>query len=114
MKQEYIDLLRKTVSDNFYDKKIYIYNAIEKVGEELDVVRTKGDLKEELACNVHIIGDNILKQDYGLNIQANIMVTCIETLAKKGDIITYNNQDYNVVEIIKNDSHTKIFGDSNA
>lgn len=107
------ELFKQVISDTFYDKEVEIYNTIENVGEELDVVRSRGDLKEKLKCNVHNVGNKVLQQDYGLDIQANIMITCSSTQAVKGDIITYNNIDYMVVEILTCDSHTKIFGDSN-
>lgn len=113
MKQQYIDMVRNAVSDTFYDKTVELYNTVEVVGEELDAIRQKGELKEKIQCNVHTIGDKVLKQDYGLDIQANIMLTCSSTKAIKGDIITYNNQDYKVVEILVKDTHIKIFGDSN-
>ena len=107
------ELFKQVISDTFYDKEVEIYNTIETVGEELDVVRSKSNLKEKLKCNVHNIGNEVLQQDYGLDIQANIMITCSSTQAIKGDIATYNNIDYIIVEILKYDSHIKIFGDSN-
>lgn len=107
------ELFKQVISDTFYDKEVEIYNTIENVGEELDVVCSKDSLKEKLKCNVHNVGNKVLQQDYGLDIQANIMITCSSTQAVKGDIITYNNIDYKVVEILTCDSHIKVFGDSN-
>lgn len=104
---------KQAIADAFYDKRVTVYNVIEVVNEELDVTRTKGTLKEELKCNVHTIGNKVLIQDYGLDIKANIMITCLSTSATKGDIITYNGQDYKIVEILEKDSHVKIFGDAN-
>lgn len=106
----------QVIADTFYDKEIDIYDIIEEIGEELDVIRKKGKIKEKLKCNVHFIGNEIAQKDFGLNIETNIMITCDNTVAKMGDIITYNYNYYTITGILQCDSHTKVFaklGDSN-
>lgn len=100
---------KQIIADTFYDKEVLIYNSIEEVGEELDVIKTKGTMKETLKCNIHQIGNKLVQQDYGLDIEANIMVTCEETNALKGDLLEYGNELYTIAEILLQDSHTKIF-----
>lgn len=98
------------ISENFYDKKIDIYETAEEVGEELDSIMIKGKLKESnVPCNVHFIGKEVAKKDYGLDIEANIMVTCNKTVAEISDILTYLDKDYAITGILTPDSHTKIF-----
>lgn len=100
---------KQIIADTFYDKEVLIYNSTEEVGEELDVIKTKGTLKETLKCNVHQIGNKLVQQDYGLDIEADIMITCEETNALKGDLLEYANEVYTITEVLSPDSHTKIF-----
>lgn len=38
---------KNAIASVFYDKTVDIYNTNEEIGEELDVVRVKGDIKEK-------------------------------------------------------------------
>lgn len=101
---------KKSIANVFYDKKINIYGTAEKIGEELDTIMVKGELKEKsIPCNIHFIGNDVVKKDYGLDIEANIMVTCDKTVAKISDILTYLDKDYTITGMLTPDSHTKIF-----
>lgn len=98
------------ISSIFYDKLVDIYSSNEEIGEELDAIRVKGEIKEkEISCNVHQIGNEVAKEEYGLNIEANIMVTCNNTTANIGDILTYENEDYSITGKLKPDTHIKLF-----
>lgn len=104
------NLFKEVIKNTFYDKEIDIYETIEKTGEELDTIRTKGNLKEEkIPCNVHFIGNEVAKKDYGLNIEASIMITCDKTVAQMTDILAYLGQDYIITGKLTSDSHTKLF-----
>ncbi len=101
---------KETISNIFYDKEVDIYNTVEETGEELDTIKVKGELKEEkLSCNVNFIGNEVAKKDYGLDIEANIMITCDKTIAEISDIITYLNKDYIITGKLTPDTHTKLF-----
>lgn len=103
---------KEAISDFFYDKSVDVYEAHKIVGEEMDVTIEKGDIKQNnLECNVHLISNEIAKRDYGLDIQANILVTCNTTVAKIGDYLVYNNNDYIVTGKLMPDSHTKLFAE---
>lgn len=103
---------KNTIASAFYDKKVEIYIPKEIVGEELDVERVKGDLKESLECNVHFIGNEVAKKDYGLDIEANIMITCESSTGQIGDFLVYDNKDYCITGKLPLDSHTKLFARS--
>lgn len=104
------NLFKEVIKNTFYDKKIDIYGTTEEVGEELDTIMVKGELREkDVPCNVHFIGNEVAKKDYGLDIEANIMVTCDKTVAKISDILTYLDKNYTITGILTPDSHTKIF-----
>lgn len=47
--------------------------------------------------------------NYGLNIEASIMITCSKTLANENDIVTYKNLDYVITGKLILDSHIKLF-----
>jgi len=106
------DEFKGAISDFFYDKCISVYESKEVVGEEMDVTIEKGELKQNnLKCNVHLISNEIAKRDYGLDIQANILVTCDTTVAKIGDYLLYNDADFIVTGKLTPDSHTKLFAE---
>lgn len=100
---------KNTIASVFYDKKADIYNAEEIVGEELDVERVKGKLKEPLECNVQFIGNEVAKKDYGLDIEASIMITCKSSVGEIGDFLVYDNKDYYITGKLPLDSHIKLF-----
>ena len=101
---------KEIISSVFYDKQIDVYDIVENVGEELDCTREKGEIKQaKLSCNVHFTSNEMVKKDFGLDIEVNIMVTCDTTVAQIGDIITYQNQDYTITGKLTPDSHTKLF-----
>lgn len=106
---KYKTLFKQVVADTFYDKEADAYTAINDVGEELDAVIKKGDFIENIKCNVHQVSNESVQRDYGLAIEASIMITCDKTVAKIGDIITYRDTDYTITGILTPDSHTKIF-----
>ena len=104
------ETFKKVISDTFYDKEVDIYDISEETGEELDVVRKKGNIIENsLECNVHQTSNDIVLKDYGLNIEASIMITCDNTIAEIGDILTYKEQDYIITGRLNLDSHIKLF-----
>lgn len=103
-------LFKKAIADTFYDKVIDIYDVVEKYGEELDVRREKGNIiQSNLRCNVQQTSKDIVLKDYGLNIEANIIITCDEVKGEIGNIISYKNQDYTTTGKLVSDSHTTLF-----
>ena len=104
------ETFKKAISDTFYDKEVDVYDILEETGEELDVVRKKGNIIEKsLKCNIHQTSNDLVLKDYGLNIEANIMITCDNTIAKIGDILTCKGQDYTITGKLTHDSHIKLF-----
>lgn len=104
------NLFKEVIKNTFYDKKIDIFGTKEETGEELDTIMIKGEIIEkDLPCNIHFIGNDVVKKDYGLDIEANIMVTCDKSVAQISDILTYSNQDYIITGKLTPDSHTKLF-----
>lgn len=104
------EAFKKAIADTFYDKTVDIFGTIEEIGEELDVTRKKGDIKQpNLSCNVHSIGNEVAQKDYGLNIEANIMLTCNDTVADLGDMLIYDDKIYIITGKLTPDSHVKIF-----
>lgn len=92
-----------------YDKKVLIYSPIEDVDEELNVSIKKGKLKEILMGNAHITSKEANLKDFGITLDAKMYITCSDTKAKEYDFAIYEDKEYKVVGIIKNDSHTKVF-----
>ena len=104
------NMFKEIIKNTFYDKTVDIYEAVEETGEELDTIMVKGPIKEDkLPCNVHFIGNEVVKKEFGLDIEANILVTCNKTKADISNILTYLGQDYTITGKLPCDSHTKLF-----
>ena len=64
------------IMDFFYDKTIEVYSPKEEVDEELNITTVRGDLKETFKGNMNHISKEAVLRDYGLNIEASIIITC--------------------------------------
>ena len=88
--------------------KKYNFKEIEKKWQKVWEDKKLFDVKIDKSKDWFGVHQDIKNIQYGKSYICAIAVKAI-----KGDIITYNNQDYKVVEILVKDTHIKIFGDSN-
>lgn len=106
------NIFKETIKNTFYDKKIEIWSFGTTKDEEGAVIGNgKKDKIDELICNFQFATKEYIKQQYGMEIEANAVVTCDETVAKIGDILVYNENDYTIKSIVPSDSHITILAE---
>lgn len=102
-------LFKEVIKNTFYDKKVEIWTSGTLKDEDGAIVGTgKKDFVENLDCNFQFQTREKIKQEYGEEIEANAIITCETTMAKIGDIVVYNNEEYSITSKIISDSHTTI------
>lgn len=103
------DLFKKAISDTFYDKDIEIWTSGTIKDDEGAVIGDgKQDKIDEFKGNFQFTTREHIQQEYGKEIEANAIVTCDKTVAKIGDIVVYNGNDYEIKSKINSDSHTTL------
>ncbi len=98
---------KEVIADTFYDKDIEIWSSGTIKDDEGAVIGNgKLDKIEEFKGNFQFTTREYIQKVYGLEIEANAIVTCDKTVAKIGDIVVYNGNDYTIKSKITGDSHT--------
>lgn len=101
------DLFKEVIADTFYDKDIEIWTFGTIKDDEGSTTGTgKKEKIDNLKGNFQFKTREYIQQEYGKEIEANAIVTCDKTIAKIGDILVYNGNDYMVKSKITPDSHT--------
>lgn len=84
------DLFKQTIKNTFYDKKIEIWTSGTVTDDEGAVIGNgKKDKVEEFDGNFQFSTREYIQKEYGMEIEANAIVTCDKTVAKEGDILVY-------------------------
>lgn len=104
-----LEEFKKAISDTFYDKDIEIWTiGTIKDNEGAVIGDGKQEKIDEFKGNFQFTTREYIQQEYGKEIEANAIVTCDKTVAKIGDILVYNDNDYTIKSKIVSDSHTTI------
>lgn len=103
------DLFKKVISDTFYDKDIEIWTSGTIKDDEGSIIEDEKKEKiDKFKGNFQFSTREYIQQEYGKEIEANAIVTCDKSVAKIGDILVYNSNDYTIKSKIVGDSHTTI------
>ncbi len=103
------DLFKQAIKDTFYDKKIEIWSSGSITDNEgAEIGNGKQEKIDEFMGNFQFSTREYIGQEYGKEIEANAIVTCDKTVAKIGDILVYNDNDYIIASIVPSDSHFTI------
>ncbi len=103
------DLFKQVIKDTFYDKKIEIWTSGTITDDEGAVIGNgKKDLIDEFDGNFQFKTREYIQKEYGMEIEANAIVTCDKTVAEIGNILVYNNKEYTIKSLIVSDSHTTL------
>lgn len=105
------DEIKKHFFNIMYTTKVKVYETIEEVDEELNVVRIKGQDIEELLCNIQPVNKSIMLNNYGLDIDAKYLLTTNVFNYPKTVYIEHERDTYKISEILKYESHYKVFID---
>lgn len=101
------DLFKQVISDTFYDKDIEIWTTGTIKDDEGAII---GDGKlgkiDSFKGNFQFTTREYIQKVYGIEIEANVIVTCDKTVANIGNILVYNGNDYTIKSKITRDSHT--------
>lgn len=107
---------KKVIEDTFYDKDIEIW-TLGTIKDDEGAVVENGKLEkiDSFKGNFQFSTREYIQQEYGKEIEANAIVTCDKTEAEIGNILVYNNNDYNIKSLVPFDSHITILveGDDN-
>ena len=99
---------KQTIKDIFYDKEISFYSANETKGSLGSKTVEKGLFLEKIMGNFQFQSREVIQELFGKTIEANGLVTCLETQADMNDFVVYLDTDYQITGILSFDSHIKI------
>lgn len=103
------DLFKQTIADTFYDKDIEIWTSGTIEDEEGAPIKSgKLEKIDSFKGNFQFQTREKIQQQYGLEIEANAIITCDKTVAKIGNILVYNAQEYEIKSVVPSDSHMTI------
>ena len=103
------DLFKQAISDTFYDKDIEIWTKGTIKDDEGGVIGNgKLEKIDNFKGNFQFSTREVIQQEYGKEIEANAVVTCDKTVAEIGNILVYDNKEYEIKSIVPSDSHTTI------
>lgn len=107
---------KKAIADTFYDKDIEIWTSGTIKDDEGSVVGNgKLEKIDTFKGNFQFSTREYIQQEYGKEMEANAIVTCDKTVAEIGNILVYNDKEYEIKSLIPYDSHITILveGDDN-
>ena len=104
------------IADIFYDKDIEIWTA-GTIKDDEGAVVGNGKLEkiDSFKGNFQFSTREYIQQEYGREIEANAIVTCNKANAEIGNILVYNDKEYEIKSLVPSDSHITILveGDDN-
>lgn len=104
-----LDEFKQSIADTFYDKDIEIWTEGTVKDDEGSVIGNgKIEKVDSFKGNFQFSTREYIQQEYGREIEANAIVTCDKTVAKIGNILVYNNNDYVIKSLVPSDSHITI------
>lgn len=110
------EIFKQVIADIFYDKDIEIWTSGTIKDDEGSIVENgKLEKIDSFKGNFQFSTREYIQQEYGKEIEANAIVTCDKTVAEIGNILVYNNKEYEIKSLVPLDSHITILveGDDN-
>lgn len=110
------EIFKQVIADTFYDKDIEIWTSGTIKDDEGSIVGNgKLEKIDSFKGNFQISTREYIQQEYGKEIKANVIVTCDKTVAEIGNILVYNDKEYEIKSLVPSDSHITILveGDDN-
>ena len=110
------EIFKQVIADTFYDKDIEIWTSGTIKDDEGSIVGNgKLEKIDSFKGNFQFSTREYIQQEYGKEIEANAIVTCDKTVAEIGNILIYNNKEYEIKSLVPSDSHITILvkGDDN-
>lgn len=110
------ETFKQAIADTFYDKDIEIWTSGTIKDDEGSIVgNSKLEKIDSFKGNFQFSTREYIQQEYGKEIEANAIVTCDKIVAEIGNILIYNNKEYEIKSLVPSDSHITILvkGDGN-
>lgn len=110
------ETFKQAIADIFYDKDIEIWTSGTIKDDEGSIVgNAKLEKIDSFKGNFQFSTREYIQQEYGKEIEANAIVTCDKTVAEIGNILVYNDKEYEIKSLVPSDSHITILveGDDN-
>lgn len=110
------EIFKQAIADVFYDKDIEIWTKGTMKDDEGAVIGNGKIQKiDSFKGNFQFSTREYIQQEYGKEIEANAIVTCDKTVAEIGNILVYNDKEYEIKSLVPSDSHITILveGDKN-
>lgn len=100
---------KQVIADTFYDKSIEIWTK-GTIKDDEGAVIGNGKLEkiDSFKGNFQFSTREYIQQEYGKEIEANAIVTCDKTVAEIGNILVYNDKEYEIKSLVPSDSHITI------
>lgn len=100
---------KQAIADTFYDKDIEIWTE-GTIKDDEGAVIGNGKLEkiDSFKGNFQFSTREYIQQEYGREIEANAIVTCDKTIAEIGNILVYDNKEYEIKSLVPSDSHITI------
>lgn len=100
---------KQAIADTFYDKDIEIWTKGTIKDDEGSIVGNgKLEKIDNFKGNFQFSTREYIQKEYGQEIEANAIVTCDKTVAEIGNILVYNNSEYEIKSLVSSDSHITI------
>jgi hypothetical protein len=98
----------KKIASTFYDKtvEVLVNNII--TDDEGGVIYKGQAIKDTFKGNVNFSNCKQIQEEYGLDYNVDISITTNYHLLKHNDLIKFNDEVYNVTDILPSDSHILI------
>ena len=103
------DEFKQAIVDTFYDKDIEIWIS-GTIKDDEGATIGNGKLKkiDSFKGNFQFSSSEYIQQEYGRETEANAIVTCDKTIAEIGNILVYDNREYEIKSLVLSDSHITI------
>ena len=100
---------KQAIADTFYDKDIEIWTS-GTIKDDEGAVIGNGKLNkvDSFKGNFQFSTREYIQQEYGRETEANAIVTCDKTIAEIGNILVYNDNEYEIKSLVPSDSHITI------
>lgn len=92
----------------FYDKEVDVLMSNLSTDAEGGVIYKGYEVKDTFKGNVNISNCKKIQEEYGLDYNVDISITTNYNLINHNDLIRFNDQVYNVTDVLPNDSHILI------
>lgn len=103
------ETFKQAIADTFYDKDIEIWTS-GTIKDDEGAVIGNGKLNkvDSFKGNFQFSTREYIQQEYGRETEANAIVTCDKTIAEIGNILVYNDNEYEIKSLVPSDSHITI------